>query len=127
MRCTSVIKLLVNTTIVVQGLTFVVPLNAADADNSAKNKHYTETSEATADQQESEAGKVETIRSIRRALTDDKSLSTYAHNIKIISDKNGVVLKGPVSSVAEKKKVETIAKASTDKVVKSELEVTTTK
>ena len=49
----------------------------------------------------------------------DKSLSTYAHNIKIISQNGLVTLRGPVNSDDEKKSV--VAKAvavagSADKV-----------
>jgi hyperosmotically inducible protein len=36
----------------------------------------------------------------------DKSLSTYAHNIKIITENGQVTLKGPVRSEEEKKTVE---------------------
>ena len=50
---------------------------------------------------------------------EDKALSTYAHNVKIISQNGAVTLKGPVKSDEEKKAV--IAKAvavagSADKV-----------
>jgi len=49
----------------------------------------------------------------------DKSLSTYAHNIKIISQNGAVTLKGPVKSDDEKRVI--VAKAvavagSADKV-----------
>jgi len=37
---------------------------------------------------------------------DDKSLSTYAHNVKIVSQHGKVTLKGPVRSEEEKKTVE---------------------
>ncbi len=46
---------------------------------------------------------------IRRSIMADKSLSTYAHNIKIISQNGAVTLKGPVKSDDEKKAV--VAKA----------------
>ena len=36
----------------------------------------------------------------------DKSLSTYAHNVKIISEHGKVTLKGPVRSTAEKQTIE---------------------
>jgi hyperosmotically inducible periplasmic protein len=36
----------------------------------------------------------------------DKSLSTYAHNVKIITQNGMVTLKGPVRSEDEKKPVE---------------------
>jgi osmotically-inducible protein OsmY len=41
----------------------------------------------------------------------DKSLSTYAHNIKIVSQNRAVTLKGPVKSADEKKTM--MAKAVT--------------
>jgi len=37
---------------------------------------------------------------------DDKSLSTYAHNVKVIAQNGKVTLKGPVRSEEEKKSVE---------------------
>jgi hyperosmotically inducible protein len=48
-------------------------------------------------------------RKIRRALTQDQSLSTYAQNVKIITQNGMVTLKGPVRSEEEKKTVETKA------------------
>ena len=45
-------------------------------------------------------------KKIRKAIVDDKSLSTYAHNVKIVSQHGKVTLKGPVRSAEEKKTVE---------------------
>jgi osmotically-inducible protein OsmY len=55
---------------------------------------------------------------------NDKSLSTYAHNVKIISQNGMVTLKGPVRSGDEKRSVESKAAevVGQDKVT-SELEV----
>ncbi len=39
---------------------------------------------------------------IRKAIHEDKSLSTYAHNIKIITQDGKVTLRGPVRSEDEK-------------------------
>ena len=39
----------------------------------------------------------------------DKSLSTYAHNVKVISQDGVVTLKGPVHSEDEKKSIESKA------------------
>jgi hyperosmotically inducible protein len=36
----------------------------------------------------------------------DKSLSTYAHNVKIIAQNGQVTLKGPVNSETEKQSIE---------------------
>ena len=52
----------------------------------------------------------ELTRKIRHAIVADKSLSTYAHNIKIITQGGKVTLKGPVRSDDEKTNV--IAKAT---------------
>ena len=48
----------------------------------------------------------ETMRKIRRAIVTDKELSTYAHNVKIISQSGKVTLKGTVHTEEEKKAIE---------------------
>ena len=60
----------------------------------------------TADQQKENAGDREITQKIRRALMDDKSLSTYAHNVKVVTQDGQVTLKGPVRTEDEKKTVE---------------------
>ena len=54
----------------------------------------------------------------------DKSLSTNAHNVKVIAQDGMVTLKGPVNSESEKQAVESKATeiAGTDKVT-SEIQV----
>ena len=54
------------------------------------------------DQPEQSAKDRELARRIRRAIVTDKSLSTYAHNIRIVTKDSVVVLKGPVRSQDEK-------------------------
>ena len=70
-------------------------------DNSGQNSNQAKTAEdqsnATADRQITAKG--------RRALMADKDLSTYAHNVKIITSNGNVTLKGPVKSEEEKQKV----------------------
>jgi hyperosmotically inducible protein len=53
----------------------------------------------------------EITRKIRAAIVGDKSLSTYAHNIKIITQDGKVTLKGPVRTEKEKADVEAKAAA----------------
>ena len=54
----------------------------------------------------------------------DKSLSTYAHNVKIISQNGMVTLKGPVRSEEEKKSIEAKAnQVAGEGKVTSELDV----
>ena len=76
-----------------------------DADNTKMNKRDQKAGAKTADQQKMNASDQELTRSIRAAIVADKSLSTYAHNIKIISQDGMVTLKGPVNSETEKKTV----------------------
>ena len=53
----------------------------------------------------------DTTAKIRRSIMADKSLSTYAHNVKIISQDGTVTLKGPVRSDDE---VTSIVSKATD-------------
>ena len=76
------------------------------ADNTKVNKQDRDKKAATADQQKENKSDREIARQIRKALVADKSLSTYAHNVKVISQHGTVTLKGPVRSEEEKKTVE---------------------
>jgi osmotically-inducible protein OsmY len=75
------------------------------ADNTKINQRDKNASEPTADQQKDAADRA-TSRKIRQSLIQDKTLSTYAHNVKIITRNGMVTLKGPVRSEDEKKAVE---------------------
>jgi hyperosmotically inducible periplasmic protein len=79
-------------------------------DNTRTNKRDTQKGEPTADQQKMNPTDRELTRKIRASVMDDKALSTYAHNIKIIARDGKVTLKGPVRT--EKEKTEIEAKAS---------------
>jgi len=84
-------------------------------DNSANNKRHTNT----ADKQSNAASDREAARKIRQSVIADKSLSTYAHNVKIIVQDGAVTLKGPVRSEDEKKRIANLATeviGSADKV-----------
>jgi hyperosmotically inducible protein len=88
-------------------------------DNTKVNKQDRAAGAVTADQQKQNAADLKLTKDIRRSIMADKSLSTYAHNVKIISQNGMVTLKGPVKSDAEKATV--VAKAvavagGTDKV-----------
>jgi osmotically-inducible protein OsmY len=80
------------------------------ADNSKVNDRDQSGTQPTADQQENGQSDLELTRQIRRSIVQDTSLSTYAHNVKIISQDGKVTLKGPVRSEEEKQAIE--AKAS---------------
>ena len=76
------------------------------ADNSRINQRDRNKGEVTADQQKQNKSDIEITRNIRRAIVKDDSLSTYAHNIKIITQDGAVTLKGPVRSAEEKAEIE---------------------
>jgi osmotically-inducible protein OsmY len=46
------------------------------------------------------------MQKIRKAVVGDKSLSTYAHNVKIIAKNGKVTLKGPVHTDEESRNIE---------------------
>jgi len=93
-------------------------------DNTKTNDRDRNPAQATADQQKENRPDRDVTRDIRRSIVQDKSLSTYAHNVKIISQNGMVTLKGPVRSEEEKKAIEAKAEeiAGKDKVT-SQLEV----
>jgi hyperosmotically inducible periplasmic protein len=75
-------------------------------DNTKVNTRDRKPTAVTADQQKNNKADLETTRQIRKALVADKSLSTYAHNVKVVTQNGKVTLKGPVRSDDEKKAVE---------------------
>ena len=102
------------------------PQDAANpkADNTKVNKRDRSQGEPTADQAKNNTSDREIMRKIRRAVMDDKSLSTYAHNVKIIAQNGKVTLKGPVHTADEKKTVEAkAAEIAGDGNVTSEITV----
>ncbi len=82
---------------------------APKADNTKVNKRDRNAGEATADQQKVNETDRDLTQRIRQSVVADKSLSTYAHNIKIISQNGVVTLKGPVNSETEKKSIVAMA------------------
>jgi hyperosmotically inducible periplasmic protein len=94
------------------------PDTSTKPDNTKVNKRDRNAGEVTADQQKVNATDQDLTKRIRQSIMSDKSLSTYAHNIKIISQNGAVTLKGPVKSDDEKKAVmaKAVAVAGTEKV-----------
>src|ERR1700693_5627272 len=77
-------------------------------DNTKKNKDQTSP---TADQQKMNPSDRAITQKIRKAINQDKSLSTYAHNIKVITQNGKVTLRGPVRSEDEKNNLQAKAVA----------------
>jgi len=82
-----------------------IALSQTQPDNTKSNKGDAENGAVTADQQKMNAADRALTQKIRKAVMADKSLSTYAHNVKIISQNGMVTLKGPVRSDDEKKSI----------------------
>jgi hyperosmotically inducible protein len=74
-------------------------------DNTANNKGDNSKAAATADNQKETAADRDLAKKIRKSITSDSSLSTYAHNVKVIVRNGMVTLKGPVKSEDEKSAV----------------------
>ena len=76
------------------------------ADNTKTNERDRSANEPTADQQKDNRSDRDITQQIRQSIMKDKSLSTYAHNVKVITTNGQVMLKGPVRSEDEKKAIE---------------------
>ena len=93
-------------------------------DNTRTNQHDRNSSD-TPDQQKENQSDRELTRQIRRAIMQDESLSTYAHNVKIVAQGGVVTLRGPVKSEEEKMAIEKKAAevAGGTEKIQSQLEV----
>jgi len=93
-------------------------------DNTKINKRDDVKNPVTADKQSNNKADLDLVRKIRQEITQDKSLSTYARNVKIITRDGMTTLRGPVKSDAEKQTIEAVAKRLTGAgKVESHLEI----
>ena len=90
----------------------IVPGAAYSQDANAKSGGV------TADQQKMNAADRKLTASIRRSVMADKTLSLYAHNVKIISQDGTVTLRGPVRSDDEVRSIVSKATAITNSAEK---------
>jgi hyperosmotically inducible protein len=98
------------------------------ADNTKSNKVDPSNHTAVADRQQNDATDLELTKRIRQSVMEDKGLSTYAHNVKIVAVNGTVTLNGVVNSVDEKRQIgqKAMAIAGAGRVV-DELKVTPSK
>lgn len=80
-------------------------------DNSKTNQGDASKGAVTAEQQKMNPADRNISRQIRSAIYKDKSLSMYAHNIKVITQDGKVTLKGPVRTEDEKAGIQAKAAA----------------
>ena len=97
---------------------------APQGDNTKVNQRDRNSNESTADQQKEKRSDRDITQQIRKAIVKDKSLSSYAHNVKVITQNGQVTLKGPVKTDDEKRSIEAkAAEVAGDNKVTSELNV----
>jgi osmotically-inducible protein OsmY len=92
--------------------------------NNTKASPSTPQTAASSDEQAQSTKDRELARRLRRAVVSDKSLSTYAHNIRIVAQNGVLTLEGSVRSADEKNAI--AAKATEiagPKKVKDEMSV----
>jgi hyperosmotically inducible protein len=97
---------------------------AQQPDNTKNNQGDATAGATTADKAVHNPADRELTKKIRKSIMSDKSLSTYAQNIKIVTQDGKVTLKGPVRSDDEKANIQAkaVAIAGTDNV-SNQLEV----
>jgi len=101
---------------------------AEDAASAPDNTKMNKQGGMTADQQKESPADRKITQKIRQAIIKNKTISQYAHNIKIITVNGAVTLKGPVRTEKEKKIVEKAATQVAGKGnVTSEIEVAPSK
>ena len=59
----------------------------------------------TADKQSNAASDRALTQQVRKAIMQDKSMSTYAHNVKVVTQNGQVTLSGPVRTDEEKQAI----------------------
>jgi hypothetical protein len=115
-RVSTAIRLgLVALAVLVAGLQGALQAQARDTtraagvapDNTKRNKE----GGVTAQQQGRDSADRRITKEIRHAVVKNKALSGYAHNVKIITIRDVVTLRGPVRTEQEKMTIETMARA----------------
>jgi osmotically-inducible protein OsmY len=71
-------------------------------DNSKANA---QADQNTADKQSNAASDRALTQQVRKAIMQDKSMSTYAHNVKVVTQNGQVTLSGPVRTDDEKQSI----------------------
>ncbi len=79
-----------------------------EADNSARNADDRKDSLTSGDQSNAQAD-LDVTQKIRKSVVADDSLSINAQNVKIITSKGVVTLRGPVANAEEKANIGRIA------------------
>jgi hyperosmotically inducible protein len=82
--------------------------NSSQNDNTRSNKDAS-NSQTTPDDQKNDTSDLSLTQQIRKGIMADKTLSTYAHNVKVVAVGGTVTLNGVVRTAEEKSRVAAIA------------------
>src|SRR5262249_47760537 len=98
-------------------------------DNTKTNKRDRDPSAQQSTPQNATASKgdLDTLKNIRKAITGDKDLSTYAHNVKITVKDGVATLRGPVRDASERDRIGDLAKQNGATSVINDLEIAPSK
>ena len=105
----AVSALVVGTSVMAQNAApDVSPSRSSEAvapDNTKSNKLDASNRGAVSDKQTNAAADMDLVKRIRQSVMDDKELSTYGHNVKIVAVNGTVTLNGVVRNTAEKMQI----------------------
>ena len=93
------------------GVMPVIQAQTPAPDNTKSNRVDPSNTTMTAGSQKNDAADMQITKQIRASIVADKSLSTYAHNVKIVAVGGNVTLNGVVRSQEEKDSIESKAQA----------------
>ncbi len=88
---------------------YFAAITVTDADNSARNTRDRDDRTLTPLDQGNSKADTDTTAQIRKGILANKDMSMIAKNVKIITDKGRVTLRGPVQSEEEKRLIGEIA------------------
>jgi hyperosmotically inducible periplasmic protein len=96
------------------------------ADNTKINERDRSARELTSDNQPNSERDLQITSRIRQEIMNDKNLSTYAQNVKIVTQNGTVTLKGPVRSANERNTILKLARSAAGNLnVNDEMDVVT--
>lgn len=75
------------------------------SDNTAVNVRDKQSATLKSTDQPNNKADVQLAANVRRAIINDRSLSTSAHNVKLVASSGAVTLRGPVATAEERARV----------------------
>ena len=85
------------------------PVTSTAADNTRLNTRDKSADTMKPTDQPNNSEDIKVAAAVRKSIVDEKSLSTMAHNVKLVAAAGVVTLRGPVASADEKIKVGKLA------------------